>query len=155
ALEEKESPSPFTKETLLALPRTAFVIQGAVTRRDIAQRASIREQLDPVGWLRSRIDVSAISPELMTISMTGTDRQELEVLVDGVSHVYADKLGEAERSIRMSQVEKLDKMIEKLQGFVNLRKQSYRDLVNQIGAASSGQRIVKSQFDNMMLEYLL
>jgi capsular exopolysaccharide synthesis family protein len=79
----------------------------------------------------------------------------LEQLVDAVAQVYDKKLGEAEQTIRKSQVDKLDKMINTLSGFVEERKASYRALVKQIGSANSGQRMVKGELDTMLLRLLM
>ena len=150
--DHQESASPLKRETLLALAKARYVIQAVVARRDVAQLPSIRAQFDPISWLRSQIEVTVISPELMSLSMTGTDPHELEQLVDAVAQVYEKKLGEAEQAIRKSQVDKLDKMITRLEGFVNQRKESYRTLVKTIGAANSGQRLVKGELDSMLLQ---
>jgi capsular exopolysaccharide synthesis family protein len=46
-------------------------------------------------------------------------------------------------------------MINRLEGFVNDKKKSYRDLVKTIGAANSGQRMVKGELDSMLLRLLM
>jgi polysaccharide biosynthesis transport protein len=152
--EEKDGPSPFKRETLLALAKTRLVLQAVVTQPHVAQLASIRAQLDPVSWLGSQIDVTVISPELISLTMTGTNPRELEQIVDAVALAYEKQIGLTEQSVRKSQVDKLDKMIEKLQFFVEQKKEKYRELVRSIGAADSGQRILKGQFDQMLVDTL-
>jgi polysaccharide biosynthesis transport protein len=153
--DNKESASPFSKDTLIALAKARYVLQAVLTETDIVKLPSIREQLDPVGWLRSRLEVSPISSELISISLTGTDPRELEQLVDAVARVYETKLGEAERKIRNSRVIKLQNMIDKLQGIVDLRKEAYRAAVIETGLANSGQVLVKANFHEMLLQALL
>jgi succinoglycan biosynthesis transport protein ExoP len=153
--DNKESASPFKRETLLALARAHYVIRAVVAQPEVAKLPSIRAQFDPVSWLQSQVDVTVISPELIKLSMTGTDPRELEQLVDAVALVYETKLGEAEQAIRRTQIDKLDKMIDRLQGFVDRRKESYRALVKQIGAANPGQRILKGQYDQALATTIL
>jgi capsular exopolysaccharide synthesis family protein len=77
------------------------------------------------------------------------------MLVDAVARVYETKLGEAERRIRKSRVDKLDKMIERLQGYVNRRMDEYKAMVLSLGAQDSRQKQVQSHFQETLLDSLL
>src|SRR5260370_10900938 len=80
--EDKDSASPFTTQTLQALARTRLVVRAALEEKGILDLPSIREQLEPVEWLRRGLQVGYLSPELLSISLTGTNPLELEILVD-------------------------------------------------------------------------
>jgi capsular exopolysaccharide synthesis family protein len=149
-----EGASPLKRETLLAWAKARYTIQEVVALPDVAKLPSIRNQFDPISWLRSQVEVTVISPELISLSMTGTDPRELELLVDAVAGIYVKRLGQLEQGIRKTQVDKLDIMIGKLKTFVDLKKENYRELVRRIGAANSGQRMLKGQFDQMLVDTL-
>lgn len=153
--DERETASPFTRDTLLALAKTREMIRAALDEEGMMKLPSIREQLDPVGWLQARLEVTPVSSELVAFSLSGPDPRELEQLVNAVARVYEKKLGQREQQIRMSQVTKLDKMIERLQGFVNKKMEEYKQMVKEIGATNSGQRLVKAHYEETLLDTLL
>jgi len=154
-LDEKEGASPFTPQTLASLAKARFVVRKALEEQEVAKLPSIREQLEPVEWLRRRLEVGFISPELLSISLTGSKPRELEALVNAVAGAYQKQLDLAERDIRQVRVRKLDAIVTKLQGVVNNKKGNYRRLVEDTGVTNSMQRQIQAQFDQMRLDRLL
>src|SRR5262249_19181792 len=143
--DEKEGASPFTPQTLASLAKMRFLVRAALEEQDVAKLPSIQQQFDPVEWLRRRLEVDFISPELLRISLTGENPSELEALVNAVARVYQKQLDRAELEIRRVRVRKLDAIITKLQGVVNSKKEAYRRLVEETGVTNSMQRQIQAQ----------
>jgi capsular exopolysaccharide synthesis family protein len=155
-LDDREGASPFSNQTLASFAKARFVAQAALQEKGIAELPSVREQLDPVEWLRNKIDVGFVnqSPELLSISMTGNNPLELKALVDAVARAYRKQLGKAEGEVRLRRVEKLDAVIGRLDDFVKRNKKVYAEEVKAIGAANPNQRQHAAEFDKMLLQSL-
>jgi capsular exopolysaccharide synthesis family protein len=153
--DDKGGASPFTPQTLASLAKMRFMVREALNVPGVAQLSSYREQLEPVEWLRSRIDVGYMSPELLSISISGSNPAELITLVTAVAQVYETQLGIAERDVRLTQVNKLKTMIERLQQLVKDRRKNYEDFVRATGSANITQREHKAQFDALLAQTLL
>jgi polysaccharide biosynthesis transport protein len=73
----------------VALVRSRPVLQNAVSRRGVADLPCIRNTSDPVGWLEADLKVDfTVAPEIMKITLTGPDADELLVLLDAIREAY-------------------------------------------------------------------
>src|SRR5437879_5557976 len=85
--DDKEGASPFDPKTMIALAKSNFFVRAALDEKGVMDLPSIREQLDPVQWLRKELQVGFAqgSPELLAFSMRGSNPRELEILVDAIA----------------------------------------------------------------------
>lgn len=81
---DNEGVSPFSPLTLATIPKTRGFLQKVLDEPNIANLPSLREQLQPIEWLRRGLTVTYLSPELMSITLSGTNPPELVALLDAV-----------------------------------------------------------------------
>lgn len=152
---DNEGASPFSSMTLATLPKARYIVSKALAEPRVAQLTIVREQIDPVEWLRRGLEVTFVSPELMTIKLTGYNPAEQVILVDAVAKVYEQELGDAERQIRQVRVKKLDSIISGLQAVVKRKKVALQNYIKNIGAANPGQRQNQADYDRRRRDRLI
>ena len=155
--DSREGASPFSTQTLASLAKMRFVVRAALNKPGIFELPSVREQLDPVEWLRSRIEVGFVnmSPELLQISIPGTNPLELKPLVDAVGQAYREQLGKAENEVRAKRMSKLEDVIGRVQKDVKEKKDFFAAEVKRLGAANANQRQYLASYHEMLSKTLL
>src|SRR5207302_7555882 len=106
-------------------------------------------------WLKGGLQVNFLSPELLGISLSGTNPAELVTLINAVANVYETEIGKKEREIRQNRVKKLDVVVSKLTAVVKRNKAAYAKYVETTGATNSGQRQTLAEFQKFRLAGLL
>jgi capsular exopolysaccharide synthesis family protein len=75
------------KQTQEVMIKSRFVLNAALRYPSIAGLPSIRKQVDPVDWLANKLTI-LYTGEIMQISLSGNDPQELAKLVNAVTDAY-------------------------------------------------------------------
>jgi capsular exopolysaccharide synthesis family protein len=152
---ENEGVSPFDPQTLSQMVTSRWVVRKALEEPNVAKLPSVREQLYPVEWLRRELKATYLSPELMTIALSGYNPSELGLLVDAVSRAYVQELGGTERTVRLDRVRKVEAIINKLDLFVTRERREFKEWVDANHTASPEQRQRIGEFDRKRRESLI
>ena len=81
------------QNTQQALVMSQLVLNAALQESNVAAYRMVREQADPVAWLRDTLSVEfAAGSEVMEISLSGSDPEELAGLVNAVKKAYMDEV---------------------------------------------------------------
>jgi len=76
----------------VALVKSRHVIQTAIDRPEIRALAAVRNSTDPVGWLERDLKADfKVSPELLQVTLSGPDPNELVLLLDTIREAYLER----------------------------------------------------------------
>lgn len=95
----------------LALIRSRLVLGVALRQPEVAELEVVRDQADPVFWLEKALKVDfQTAPEVLTISMSGNNSDELLLLVRAVKEAYFQEVVQKEENQRRAHFEELKKL---------------------------------------------
>ena len=106
------------QKTQESLVTSTFVISAALgdpadpnkpNGPTVAQLSILRDERDPVEWIRERLDTQ-FRGELMEISLSGNQPQEIAAVVNGVVDAYLNDVVNKERNNRLERLETLKKI---------------------------------------------
>jgi hypothetical protein len=108
--ESRYAPDEFAifKRTQAQLVHSSLVLNGTLRDRAINQLPFVRHVADPVSWLKNRLAIDYPDDgEIMRISLTGENPEDVEKIVDMVADVYLQEIVEASKQMRLADEEKL------------------------------------------------
>jgi succinoglycan biosynthesis transport protein ExoP len=140
------------QKTQTELIRSRYVLGPASRDPRVTNLRIIREQPDPAEWLERQIQVSFPSgSELLVISMTSANPDELEPIVNSVVEAYMVTVVEEEHKARSDRLEQLRKMLEAYRKELKSSRESIRKSADQLGSDDKATLVMKQGF---MLENL-
>lgn len=87
------------RKTQRELILTQFLLNSALNREEVAKLPVVREQINPVEWLRSQLRITFPGDsELMQISLSGPEKRALPLLVNAVVDAYKTDVVDVERN---------------------------------------------------------
>lgn len=126
------------RQTQTTLVTSNRVLMAALQRPGISQLPYIRNQIDPVMWLRRNLRVRfADQAEILEISMTGDDPEQIAALVNAVKDAYMTEVGDVSRAYALERKKLLEANYAQTLELVKKRDQRYRELANALGSADS------------------
>jgi hypothetical protein len=126
------------QRTQVGLIKSRLVLNSALRNPKTAELPIVRGQVDPVGWLERNITVDfSTSPELMRISLTGKNPQELVVLVEAVRKAYLQDVANRERTLRLGQLEQLKKVSVEYERTLKGKRDTLKNLAEGLGSSDS------------------
>ncbi len=136
-----------TQEQLL---RSPFVILAALRNPAIGQLKTIREleakEQDPVDWLQKNVHVSFPGgSEIMQISLSGPDREEVTQLVLAVVNAYLTEVVHVEQQENRQRLNELDRIFAQKETEIRAERASLKKLAERLGAAESETLTFKAQ----------
>ncbi|MFM9961954.1 MAG: polysaccharide biosynthesis tyrosine autokinase [Planctomycetaceae bacterium] len=139
------------RRTQMALLKSRFVINAALRKPNIAALAMVRKQQFPVQWLEDSLVVDAYdSPEILRVSLTGDDPNELAAIVNAVKDAYLEEVVNAERKQRIARLNDLERIFEQTEDKVRLKEKRVNDLAQELGTGDTQALTIKQQ---MAMEY--
>jgi hypothetical protein len=128
---EKEEYESY-RQTQLALVKSRVVLNAALRRPGVAQLKMIRQHpLDPVEWLEGQLQVDySAGPDILTVSLSGNDGDELKAIVEAVTQAYLDEIVDKDRKRRNDQAEELRKIQKKYQDLVEAKRKTLHEFLN-------------------------
>jgi capsular exopolysaccharide synthesis family protein len=120
-----------------------FVLNDALKKDQVKRLLMIQEQPEPLTWLEGELKVDAKEHELVTLSLAGTDPDELVAMVHGVVHSYLDEVVKKEEDDRRGRVLKLQKTYTEAKIKLRGKYENLRDRSSKIGGADIEQLRVK------------
>jgi succinoglycan biosynthesis transport protein ExoP len=140
------------QKTQTELIRSRYVLGPASRDPRVTNLRIIREQPDPAEWLERQIQVSFPSgSELLVISMTSANPEELEPIVNSVVEAYMVTVVEEEHKARRDRLDQLKTMLEVYRKELKSSRESIRKSADQLGSDDRATLVMKQGF---MLENL-
>jgi succinoglycan biosynthesis transport protein ExoP len=128
------------RQTQMTLAKSRLVLGAALTQPRVAELGLIqtlkREQKEPVEWLERELKVDyKLGSEILQISLSGENPQELTVVVDAVRESYVQKIVNRERNERLARLGQLEEVYTKYQENLRRREQELRKLAITVGSS--------------------
>ena len=126
------------RQTQTTLVTSNRVLTAALQKPGISQLPYIRNQVDPIMWLRRNLRVRfADQAEILEISMTGGDPEQIAAIVNAVKDAYMSEVGDVSRNYALERKKLLEANYAQTLELVKKRDQRYRELANALGSADS------------------
>jgi capsular exopolysaccharide synthesis family protein len=97
------------RETQAMLIKGRLVLNRALNQPKVRDLAIVQNSIDPVEWLEKELKVESPSPEILRITLSGDDPEELKIVVDAVTTAYETTYLEKEREDKNKRLDKLKK----------------------------------------------
>ncbi len=124
--------------TQAAWIKNYFVLGAALQREEVKNLRMVREQPEPLTWLADELKVDfQEGSEILTVSLIGTDPDEVVALVKAVTQTYLDKIVNMEREQRRTRLTELNDIYGKSVEKLRVRRNSMRKLADTLGTSDS------------------
>jgi uncharacterized protein involved in exopolysaccharide biosynthesis len=119
--------------TQLTLVRSRLVLATALRASKVGNYRMVREQIDPIAWLKDNLNVGFIAnSEVMEISLSGRDPEEMAGLVNAVTRAYMDEVVFYEQKLRVQRLDRLKKIKERYADKLKERRQALHSLTETV-----------------------
>lgn len=134
------------KGTQRELLKSQLVLTAALRKPEVTKLSTVRQQIDPVMWLREELSVDFPgNAEIMRIRLTGEKPEELVVLVQAVVEAYMEEVVDVERNERRERLSDLDRVYTERQADVRGKRAGLKQLAEQLGTGDSEALQLKQQ----------
>ncbi len=127
------------QRTQVALIKSRLVLNSALRQPGVARLDTFKGVADPVEWLEREVRVDYPSPEILRITVTGEDVDELKVLADAVKKAYLTEIVEKETRQRQTSLENLRKIQEHYRTRLAGKRHVWNELAKRNGAVDPKQ----------------
>jgi hypothetical protein len=114
AVVQLTSAEPEVTRRQMYLLRAHDLIARTLAEPAAAQLPSVRNSANPGADVRARIAVAEVAPDILSVTLTGTDPDELKVILDHLVKRYVDDATGYERRERDQQKKKLEQLGESI-----------------------------------------
>ena len=122
------------QNTQQALVTSQWALNAALQDREVSTYRMVREQVDPIAWLKANLKVEFIAAsEVMEISLSGDDAQELAGIVNAVKQAYIEEVVNKDAKERAERRDTLQKLKEKYGEILKERRATLRKLAQAVG----------------------
>ncbi len=123
------------QNTQQALVKSQLALNAALRDSEVSKYRMIREQIDPIGWLQENLKVEFISSsELMEISLSGDDPQELAGIVNAVMKAYIEEVVNVDIKRRTARQDQLKRLKAQYTESLKERRETLRKLALNVGS---------------------
>ena len=126
------------QKTQAARIKSRYVLKAALKSEDIKQLELVKGEADPVAWLEDEIKVDfKEGSELINISMSGTQPEQLVMLVDAVTQAYLQEVVNLERKKRQEQLDELEDVYRNAKKKLREKRDTLLRLADRLGTSDS------------------
>ncbi len=137
--EKKESDVTNDRDAQPALMRSRLVLEVAIKRPGIAELTCLKNEEtddDKINWLMKNLEAGYLgSSEILQISITGRDPDELMKIVDAVRQAYMEAVVAKGRELDAQRLATLEQACTKTEEMFNKMVAEYQELSNKLGVA--------------------
>ncbi|MBY0514218.1 MAG: polysaccharide biosynthesis tyrosine autokinase [Gemmataceae bacterium] len=116
-----EDPESYRK-TQVFLLKTRTLINRTLAEPSVASLETIRNSDDPIKLLEENIKVTLDGPEVITVTMTGDNPEDMKVILDQLIKRYIDDATLIERKEREDKINQLERMAITFKGEIDGRE---------------------------------
>jgi capsular exopolysaccharide synthesis family protein len=122
------------------------VLIAALRKPEAAGLALVQKQDDPVRWLAKNLRAECrADTEIMRVSLTGPQPDEVAVLVGAVVDAYMNEVVDAERHRQRDRLNELDRLYTEKETEMRSRRTELKQLAEQLGTGDTGALALKQQ----------
>jgi capsular exopolysaccharide synthesis family protein len=137
-----------TQQTLVT---SRLVLNSALKENEVRNYRLIRSQVDPVAWLQTQLKAEFLAgSEVMAISLSGDEPEELAGLVNAVKRAYMDEVVNVNIKQRIARHAKLKQIKERYNVMLKERRDTLRKLAETAGSDDRDTLALRQQYE---LEY--
>ncbi|MGP0069472.1 MAG: polysaccharide biosynthesis tyrosine autokinase [Isosphaeraceae bacterium] len=123
------------QNTQQALVMSQLVLNAALQDAKVSAYRMVREQIDPITWLQGSLKVEFVAgSEVMEISLSGADPEELAGIVNAVKKAYMDEVVHVDTNRRKVRHDKLKKLRQNYSESLKERRENLRKLAETVGS---------------------
>jgi capsular exopolysaccharide synthesis family protein len=123
------------QRTQAALVKSRLVLSAALMDPRVADLSVVRRKADPVAWLEKSIKADyAIAPEILSISLSGEEPEELVVLVNAVRDAYLQEIVNREQNELNARLDRLKQFYTSSEEALRRKWATLRGLAQSVGA---------------------
>ncbi|MHB1556393.1 MAG: polysaccharide biosynthesis tyrosine autokinase [Isosphaeraceae bacterium] len=141
-----------TQQTLV---KSHLVLAAALLDPKVARYKMIEDLVDPIDWLQQKLGVDFVSgSEVMEISLTGPDPDEVAGLVNAVKKAYMDEVVNVDLKRRTERFDYLKKMREHYTELLKKKRETMRRLAESVGSNDRETLALRQQYALEHLQFL-
>src|SRR5262249_9943595 len=141
-----------TQQTVV---KSDLVLVGALRDPKVAGYQMIRQQTDPVAWLQEALKVEFVSgSEVMEISLTGGNPEEVAGIVNAVKKAYMDEVVNVDLKRRTERFDHLKKIKESYAELLKKKRDMMRKLAEAVGTDDRETLALRQQYAMEHLHFL-
>ena len=115
----------------------------------------VREQVDPIVWLQENLKVEFLAgSEVMEISLSGDNPEELAGIVNAVKKAYMEEVVNVDIKERTERHDKLKKIKEQYGEMLKERRETLRKLAETVGSDDRETLALRQQYAMEHLAYV-
>jgi succinoglycan biosynthesis transport protein ExoP len=141
--------------TQLALVKSQMVLSTALALDDhqISKYRMIREQIDPIAWLKEELKVEFVTgSEVMEISLGGENAAEVAGVVNAVTKAYMDEVVNKDVKRRKDRLDVLEKLSKHYGEMLGEQAKARRALAQKLGSDDRNALSLRHQYAEDQLE---
>jgi polysaccharide biosynthesis transport protein len=143
------------QNTQTTLVKSRLVFSAALRDPKVSGCAMVRQKVDPLRWLGDELKAEFIGgSEVMEISLTGNNPQELVCIVNAVKQSYMDEVVNVDARRRAARHEQLKKLRDSYTGLLKEKRETMRKLAETIGSDDRPTLALRQQYAMEHLHYL-
>ncbi len=128
----------------MAMVKTRLVLNSALNQPKVADLLIVRMELEPLDWLEREIKVDfSQSPNIMQISMTGEEPDQMVTLVNAVREAYLREVVNKELDRRHQHLQKLDDAYVRYQDNLEDRRRKLKAMAEQQGVSGTAMAALR------------
>ena len=134
------------RQTQMAMIQSRFVLNAALRQPGISDLETVRTKAYPLEWLENNIAVGTYnSPEILKISLTGGNPEDITKIVNAVKDAYLDEVVLADRKQRITRLNELERIHSETEEKVRQKEQRVESLAKELGTGDSQALSIKHQ----------
>jgi hypothetical protein len=134
------------KGTQQQLITSEVVLIAALRKPNVASLDIVRKEEDPVHWLAKNLRVEfPDNAEIMRVSLTGDQPEEMAALVNAVVGTYMSEAVEVERALRKQRLIELDRLYHEKETEIRSKRTELKQLAELVGTGDNGALALKQQ----------
>jgi capsular exopolysaccharide synthesis family protein len=135
------------QRTQLAYAKSRRVLNAALRAPNVKVLEEVTKEVDPVVWLEKKVTVDyTVSPEIMRISISGTEPNNLKTLVEAVREAYLNEVVDKEYKNRLDRLELLKELYSQYELGLKKKREDLKVLANGLGSTNPKTVAVKQEF---------
>jgi capsular exopolysaccharide synthesis family protein len=125
----------------MAMARSRVVLESALRSARVATLPSVVNKIDPVEWLEKQVKVDFdLAPEILRISMSGTETAELVVLVNEIRDAYIREIIGTREAQRVARSNMLEGLIRNYDARLKAAREAQKDDAERLGGGNTDVR---------------
>ena len=134
------------RQTQMAMIQSRFVLNAALRQPGISDLETDRAKDFPLEWLEDNVAVDTYnSPEILKISLTSGDPEDITKIVNAVKDAYLDEVVLADRKQRIIRLNDLERIHSETEEKVRQKEQRVESLAKELGTGDSQALSIKHQ----------